>query len=69
MTSEIRNLRLYNISILINFHQNRFINECTGRIFLKFSELRKDEVILEDVEELTFLIKSEYLDRYNVTIF
>ena len=35
-------LRIYNISIHINFHQNRFINESVRKNFLKFAERRKD---------------------------
>ena len=49
-------LRIYNISIHINFYQNRFINESVWKNFLKFSERRKDGVFLSVVEELTFLI-------------
>ena len=30
--------RIYNISIHMNFYQNRFINECVKKNFLKFSE-------------------------------
>ena len=41
-------LRIYNISIHINFYQNRFINESVRKNFLKFSERqterRKDGV-------------------------
>ena len=58
-------LRIYNISIHINFYQNQFINECVRKNFLKFSEgrkdvkteRRKDGVFLLVVEELTFLIR------------
>jgi hypothetical protein len=35
---EIKYLRIYNISIHINFYQNRFINESVRKNFLKFSE-------------------------------
>ena len=35
-------LRFSNISIHINFYQNRFINECFRKNFLKFAERRKD---------------------------
>ena len=39
-------MRIHNISIHINFYQNRFINECVRKNFLKFSwrqtERRKD---------------------------
>ena len=53
-------LRIHNICIRINFHKNRFINECVKKNILKFSkrqtERRKDEKTeFFDVEELTFL--------------
>ena len=35
---KIKNLRIHNISIHIIFYQNRFINECARKNFLKFSE-------------------------------
>ena len=36
-------LRIHNISIhIFFFYQNRFINECVRKNFLKFSEGRKD---------------------------
>ena len=37
---QIKYLRIYNISIHINFYQNRFINESVRKNFLKFSERR-----------------------------
>ena len=35
---KIKYLRIYNISIYINFYQNQFINESVRKNFLKFSE-------------------------------
>ena len=35
-------LCIHNVSIHINFYQNRFINECGWKTFLKFSYRRKD---------------------------
>ena len=35
---EIKYLRILNVSIHINFYQNRFINECIRKNFLKFPE-------------------------------
>ena len=35
-------LRIYNLSIHINFYQNRFINESGRKNFVKFSYRRKD---------------------------
>ena len=35
---KIKYLRIHNISIHINFYQNRLINECVRKNFLKFSE-------------------------------
>ena len=43
-------LRLHNVSIHRNFHQNQFINEC-ARSFLW------------DIEELTFLIIQETVNK------
>ena len=57
---KIKYLRIHNVSIHINFYQNRFINECVRKIFLNSRKDRskdgKTEFFL-DVEELTFLIK------------
>ena len=39
---KMKYLRIHNISIHIIFYQNRFINECVRKNFLKFSEGRKD---------------------------
>ena len=52
-------LRIHNVSTHINFYQNRFINECVRKTFLKFPERKdgKPEFFLWDVEELTFLIR------------
>ena len=36
--------RVHNVSIHINFYQNRFINECVRKNFLKFLE-RQDELL------------------------
>ena len=33
-----KHLRLYNVSIYRIFYQNRFLNECVRKNFLKFSE-------------------------------
>ena len=33
-----KKLRLHIVSIYINLYQNRFINECTRKDFLRFSE-------------------------------
>jgi hypothetical protein len=62
---KIKYLRIYNISIHINFYQNQSINyKCVRKNFLKFSERQaerhKDRVFLCDVEELMFLIKMKY---------
>ena len=38
----VKYLRIHNTSIHINFHQNRFINKCVMKNFLKFSYRRKD---------------------------
>ena len=35
---KMKYFRIYDISIHINFYQNRFINECVKRNFLKFPE-------------------------------
>ena len=35
---KIKYLRIHNICIYIIFYQNRFINECVRKNFLKFSE-------------------------------
>ena len=35
---KMKYLRIHNISIHIIFYQNRFINECVWKNFLKFSE-------------------------------
>ena len=35
---KMKYLRIHNISIHIIFYQNRFINECVRKNFLKFSE-------------------------------
>ena len=35
---KMKYLHIHNISIHIIFYQNRFINECTRKNFLKFSE-------------------------------
>ena len=35
---EIKYLRIHNISVHINFYQNRFINESVRKNFLKISE-------------------------------
>ena len=56
---EIKYLRIHNISVHINFYQNRFTNESVRKNFLKFSDRRKDGVFLWVVEELTFLIKCQ----------
>ena len=46
MTSEailhqMKILHHHNVSIHINFHKNRFINECARKILAKIPELRK----------------------------
>ena len=47
---EIKYLRIHNISVHINFYQNRFIIESVRKNFLKFpervTERRKDGVFL-----------------------
>ena len=40
---EIKYLGIHNISVHINFHRNRIINESVRKNFLKFSNRRKDE--------------------------
>ena len=60
MTSEVtlhimkKRLRLYTISIHINFYQNQFINECARKIKARIPE---SQSFILGVEELTFLIK------------
>ena len=39
-------LHIHNVSIHINFYQNRFINECVMKTFLKFPYRRKDGVFV-----------------------
>ena len=41
---KIKYLRIYNISIHINFYQNRFINESVRKNFLKISELKQHRI-------------------------
>ena len=49
-------LRIRNISIHLNFYQNRFINECARKIKNPWvSEFHSFTVFFWDVEELTFL--------------
>ena len=48
-------LRLYDISIHTNFHQNRFINEYARKKKAKISESQSHEVFYWDIEELTSL--------------
>ena len=44
---KMKYLRIHNISIRINFHQNRFINECVMKEFLNSrKDRRKDGVFL-----------------------
>ena len=60
----IKYLRIYNISIHINFYQNGFINECLRKNFLKFAERRKDvktERRKEKSASFTNLNPSNYL--------
>ena len=57
---KIKYLRIHNVSIHINFYQNRFINEYVKKNFLKFPE-----------RQMTFeviLIEMKYLRIYNVSI-
>ena len=42
----LNNLRIHNVSIRIDLHQNQFINECARKNFLKVQERRKDGVFL-----------------------
>ena len=58
--NKMKYLRIHNVSIHINFYQNRFINECVRKTFHKFPYRRKYEDFLRDVEELTFLISMNY---------
>ena len=51
---KMKNLRLYNVSIPINFYQNRLINECARNNLAKITESQKP-VVFFYVEELTFL--------------
>ena len=44
MHHKIKNLRQQIVSIHVNFHQNRFINECERKEKAKISALRKDGV-------------------------
>ena len=39
---KINYLRIHNIGIHINFYQNRFINECVRKNFLKISERQSE---------------------------
>ena len=39
---KIKNLRIHNNSFHINFYQNRLINECVRKNFLKFPEKTDD---------------------------
>ena len=52
---EMKYLRIHNISIHINFYQNRFINECARKIKAKIPESYSFRFFLWNVEELTFL--------------
>ena len=51
-------LRIYNISIHINFYQNRFINECARKLKAKIPESQSFTVFLGVVDELAFLIRT-----------
>ena len=49
-----KNVRI-NISIHINFYQNRFINECVRRIFLNFRKDKWPFVTFNDLWGHTYL--------------
>ena len=56
---------LYNISIPINFHQNRFINECAFLFFFNVRNYRKKDFFVKC--RRTFLINFIHISllRYN----
>ena len=51
----IKHLRLHNVSIHVNFHQNQFINECAREILANIPESHR---FLLDEEELASLINN-----------
>ena len=63
MLYQMKNLPLHNVSILMNFYENQFINEYTRRILSKFrKDIRTDGryIFLCDEEELTILINIRF---------
>ena len=51
----MKNLLLYNVSIYLNFYQDKFINECARNILAKITESQNHGYFfVGDVEEFRF---------------
>ena len=65
--NKIEYLRIHNVSIHIDFYQNRFINECVRNNFLKFLERQMTFCDLQWTLR-SYLLKIKYLRIHNISI-
>ena len=59
-------MRLHIVSILINLHQNRYINECNGKKKAKSRNCVTMKFFLWDIEELTFVNSQQTHTHSNI---
>ena len=69
MTVEVilNQMRIHNVSIYINFYQNRFIDECVRKNFLKFPERQMTFCGLQWPLR-SYLLKMKYLPIHIISI-